>query len=70
MHATVATLSNSQGKNASLIIHSTDSIMVYPLVTAQDKQKSTMQSVKEKKRSKPATPSLYQTAPDVKTTPD
>jgi hypothetical protein len=44
--------------------------MVYPLVTAQDKQKSTMQSVKEKKRSKPARPSLYQTAPDVKTTPD
>lgn len=47
-------MTSSSGKgNASLIIHSTDSIMVYPLVTTQGKKKQTneqcsaVQNVKE-----------------------
>ena len=55
-HHRASTPSNGKG-NASLIIHSTDSIMVYPLVTTQGKKKekqlttneqcSAVQNVKE-----------------------
>jgi hypothetical protein len=65
MHSLIALLSYARKKR--LIDHSTDSIMVYPLVTAQDKQKSTMQSVKRKSAQNPQDPPPL---PRLRQTPD
>jgi hypothetical protein len=52
------------------LIHGTDSIMVYPLVTAQDKQKSTMQSVKRKSAQNPQDPPHLPDRTRLRQTPD